>query len=107
MTGSAAAFGAMIKNAAKLMEKEVNDGGGIEIEGKKYLVELVIKDDKADTTEASNVARQITSDDEILLVIGHFNSTCSLAAKDDYNRTGIVEFSPGSTNEVAISTSSA
>ena len=37
-------------------------------------------------------------DDDILLVIGHFNSTCSLAAKEEYNRVGIVEFSPGSTN---------
>ena len=98
MTGSAAAFGEMIKNAALLLEKEVNDGGGIEIEGKKYLVELEVFDDKGDTTEATNVARKIASDDDILMVIGHFNSTCSLAAKDAYKRAGIVEFSPGSTN---------
>ncbi len=98
MTGSAAAFGEMIKNAAKLMEKEVNEAGGIQVAGKMMNVEAVIFDDKGDTTEATNVARKVTSDDDLMLVIGHFNSTCSLAAKEEYNRVGIVEFSPGSTN---------
>ncbi len=98
MTGSAAAFGEMIKNAAKLKEKEVNDAGGITVGGKKMRVEAVIFDDKGDTTEATNVARKVASDDDLVLVIGHFNSTCSLAAKEEYNRVGIVQFSPGSTN---------
>ncbi len=98
MTGSAAAFGEMIKNAAKLKEREVNDAGGITVGGRKLRVEAVVFDDKGDTTEAANVARKVSSDDSLRLVIGHFNSTCSLAAKDAYNRVGIVEFSPGSTN---------
>jgi len=98
MTGSGAAFGEMIKNAAKLKEKEINDAGGITVNGQKMMVEAVIFDDKGDTTEATNVARRVASDDDLLLVIGHFNSTCSLAAKEEYNRVGIVEFSPGSTN---------
>ena len=98
MTGSAAAFGEMIKNAAKLKEKEINDAGGITVGGRTMKVETVIFDDKGDTTEATNVARKVASDDDLLLVIGHFNSTCSLAAKEEYNRVGIVEFSPGSTN---------
>ena len=37
MTGSAAAFGEMIKNAAKLKEKEINDAGGIN--GRDVLIE--------------------------------------------------------------------
>ncbi len=98
MTGSAAAFGEMIKNAAKLKEKEINDAGGLSVRGKMMMVEAVIYDDKGDTTEATNVARRVASDDSITLVIGHFNSTCSLAAKEEYNEVGIVEFSPGSTN---------
>ena len=98
MTGSAAAFGEMIKNAAKMKEKEVNAAGGITVAGRKMKVEAVIFDDKGDTTEATNVARKVTSDDSLVLVVGHFNSTCSLAAKEEYNRVGIVEFSPGSTN---------
>ncbi|MHC5038324.1 MAG: ABC transporter substrate-binding protein [Planctomycetota bacterium] len=94
MTGSAAAFGEQIRNAANLKTKEINDAGGIN--GKT--LRLIIEDDKGETTEATNVARKIVSDDSVAMVIGHFNSTCSNAAKEEYNRKKIVSLSPGSTN---------
>ncbi|MHC4780948.1 MAG: ABC transporter substrate-binding protein [Planctomycetota bacterium] len=94
MTGSGAAFGEQIRNAANLKLKEINDAGGIN--GKK--LKLVIEDDKGDTTEATNVARKIVSDPSVCMVIGHFNSTCSNAAKEEYNRKKISSISPGSTN---------
>ncbi|MHC4597591.1 MAG: ABC transporter substrate-binding protein, partial [Planctomycetota bacterium] len=94
MTGSGAAFGVQIKNAAKLKAKEINDAGGVD--GKK--IKLLIEDDKGDTTEATNVARKIVSNDAVSIVVGHFNSTCSNAAKEEYNRKEIVSISPGSTN---------
>jgi len=94
MTGSAAAFGEMIRNAALLKVKEVNGAGGIN----DLLVKLVIEDDRGNTLEATNVARKLAGDEQISIIIGHFNSTCSIAARDTYNRKGVVEFSPGSTN---------
>ncbi len=94
MTGSAAAFGESIKRGAELAIKQTNDAGGIN--GK--MIELAIEDDQANPNEATNVAKKIVSDGQISIVVGHFNSACSNAAKDTYNRAGIVEFSPGSTN---------
>lgn len=94
MSGSAAAFGEMIKRAAELKRDEVNDTGGIQ--GRK--ISLVVEDDRGNTTEATNIARRIAANERISIVIGHFNSTCTNAAKEEYNRKGIVEFSPGSTN---------
>ena len=94
ITGSGAAFGEQITNAANLKAKEINDAGGIN--GKT--LRLVIEDDKGETTEAMNVARKIVSDSSVVMVIGHFNSTCSNAAKEEYNRKKIVSLSPGSTN---------
>ncbi|RME75265.1 MAG: branched-chain amino acid ABC transporter substrate-binding protein [Planctomycetota bacterium] len=94
MSGSGAAFGEMIRKAAELKVSEVNAQGGIG--GRK--VELVVEDDRGDTTEAANVARKLAGDRSISIVIGHFNSTCSNAAKEEYNRKGVVQFSPGSTN---------
>lgn len=93
-TGSAAAFGVMIKRGAELKIAEINAAGGIN--GKKVVA--VFEDDRGDTTEAANVSRKIAADKSVCLVIGHFNSTCSNAAKEEYNRKGVVEFSPGSTN---------
>jgi branched-chain amino acid transport system substrate-binding protein len=93
-TGAAAAFGEMIEKGANLKIAEINAAGGIN--GKQ--VEAVFEDDRGNTSEAANVSRKLASDKSICLVVGHFNSTCSNAAKKEYNRKGIVEFTPGSTN---------
>ena len=92
-TGNAAAFGEMIKRGAELREKEINEAGGIN--GMKLT--LLFEDDAGKGSEASLVAERIASNLQILAVVGHFNSTCSLAGKPIYQRAGIVELSPGST----------
>ncbi|MDP7035431.1 MAG: ABC transporter substrate-binding protein [Planctomycetota bacterium] len=94
MSGSGAAFGEQIKKAATLKIEQINAAGGID--GRK--VKLQIEDDKGDPTEAANVARKLAAMKKVSIVIGHFNSSCSKSAKDEYNRKGVVEFSPGSTN---------
>ena len=93
-TGNAAAFGEMIRRGAELRAKEINDAGGIN--GMKFT--LVFEDDAGKDAEASLVAERLASNLQILAVVGHFNSSCSLAGKPIYQRAGIVELSPGSTN---------
>lgn len=93
-TGSVAAFGEMIKKGAQLRAEEINKNGGIN--GKQ--LELVFEDDTGKDKEASLVATRIASNRKILAVVGHFNSSCSLAGKPIYKRNKIVELSPGSTN---------
>jgi len=93
-TGNAAAFGEMIKRGAELREKEINEAGGIN--GMKLT--LIFEDDAGKDAEASLVAERIANNLQILAVVGHFNSSCSLAGKPIYKRAGIVELSPGSTN---------
>ena len=93
-TGNAAAFGEMIRRGAELRAKEINDAGGIN--GMKFT--LVFEDDAGKDAEASLVAERLANNLQILAVVGHFNSSCSLAGKPIYQRAGIVELSPGSTN---------
>ncbi len=94
MTGSGAAFGEQIANAAQLKAREINEAGGIN--GRK--IKLLVEDDKGETKEATNVARKLASDSDVCCIIGHFNSTCTNAAKAEYNRKEVVSISPGSTN---------
>ena len=94
MTGSGAAFGEMIKMGAQLKADEINAAGGID--GRKVV--LSIEDDKGAPSEAASVARKVAADKSVCLVIGHFNSACSNTAKSEYNRKGVIQFSPGSTN---------
>ena len=58
---------------------------------------LLFEDDAGKPSEANLVAERIANNPQILAVVGHFNSDCSLAGQDIYDRAGIVELSPGST----------
>ncbi len=93
-TGTAAAFGEMIKRGAELKAKEINTAGGIN--GMKLT--LKFGDDAGTDKEAKSVATRFATDKEILAVVGHFNSSCSLAGKPIYKDNEIVALSPGSTN---------
>ncbi len=94
LTGSSAALGQASRKGAELAVELRNAAGGV---GGKQ-VQFAIEDDKGDPNEATNVAQKLANDPSILAVVGHFNSACSNAAKDTYNRVGVIEFSPGSTN---------
>ena len=94
LTGNAAAFGEMIKKGAELKEKEINEAGGIN----GRMLKVLFRDDAGKDAEASLVAEGIANDREILAVVGHFNSACTLAGQPIYDAAGIVELSPGSTN---------
>ena len=92
-TGSSAAFGEMIRRGAELRQKEINEAGGIN----SMKLTLLFEDDAGKGSEASLVAERIASNQQILAVVGHFNSSCTLAGQEIYDRAGIVELSPGST----------
>ena len=94
-TGDGAQFGDMIRKGATMMMEKVNSEGGIN----GAMIKLVFEDDKGDPREAANVAQKLASDTKIVAVVGHFNSSCSMAAKPIYKQMKIVELSPGSTNK--------
>ncbi len=80
MTGDSAQFGDMKVKAIQLAIDEVNKQGGID--GKQ--VELIVGDDTGNPKEAPNVAQKFAADNRILAVIGHWNSSCTLAARGIY-----------------------
>lgn len=92
MSGTQAQYGQAFKNGAELAAAQINEAGGID--GKQ--VEIVVQDDKGDSNEAVNVANKFVSDKSILAVVGHFNSSATLATAPVYNKNKIVEISPSS-----------
>lgn len=92
LTGTSAQDGQSIQNGVNLAVKLCNEAGGIN--GKQ--VEVVAEDDKGDSSEAATVANKLAQDEDILAIVGHFNSSCTLAGAPIYNQAGVVEVSPGS-----------
>lgn len=94
LTGSSAEYGEQLKNGAELAVKMVNDAGGID--GKE--IKTVTKDDKSDPKEATTVASAFGADKSVLGVVGHFNSSSTLAAAPNYNKNQLVTVAPASSS---------
>ncbi|BCG58786.1 ABC transporter substrate-binding protein [Paenibacillus sp. URB8-2] len=90
LSGDAMQYGVAIKDAVELEIKKVNDEGGIN----GVPVELKVFDDKNDPKESVNIANKIVSDPEILVAIGSFSSSCSLAAAPVFQKNQVPLFSP-------------
>lgn len=61
-------------------------------------IRVVSEDDRSDPKDAATVANKLANNKDVLAVIGHYNSSCTLAAAPIYNRAKILELSPGSTS---------
>jgi len=85
MTGDSAQFGDMKVKAIQLAIDEFNNANGLN--GRK--AKLVVGDDTGNPKEAPNVAQKFASDSGILAIIGHWNSSCTLAARGIYNSAQI------------------
>jgi branched-chain amino acid transport system substrate-binding protein len=94
LTGDIAALGAGLKRAAALAVEEANESGRFP----KFKLRLVEFDDRSDPKEAVNVANRIVSDPDIVAVVGHFNSGCSIPASAVYARAGLPMMNAGSSN---------
>jgi len=94
LTGPSAQDGNEILNGATLAAEVVNAAGGVN--GK--MIEVIAEDDRSDPKEAANVANKLVNDPRVLAVIGHYNSSCTLAGAPIYNKAGLLETSAGSSS---------
>lgn len=93
-TGDGAVYGEYTKQGAAMALDEINASGGVL--GRP--LEIVYEDDKASSTDAASVAQKIASDDSITGVVGHFYSSCTLAAAPIYQNAGVPDIAVASTN---------
>lgn len=94
LTGDIAALGQGLKRAAVLAIEEANASGRFP----NFKLRGVEFDDRSDPKEAVNVANRIVSDPDIVAVVGHFNSGCSIPASAVYAQAGLPMLNAGSSN---------
>lgn len=92
MTGEQAKSGTDIKNGVQLAVDDWNAKGGVL--GKKIV--MTVGDDKGDADTALALAKQWSGNAD--LVVGHYNSSCTLAAEEVYGRDHVLMITPSSTN---------
>lgn len=97
LTGAAATYGASTKNACILAFQAVNDKGGIDIGGEKYLIRYIFEDDQGSPEVAANAFRKLIDQDEVVAILGSVMSSCTLAGAPIAQDAGIPVISPTST----------
>jgi branched-chain amino acid transport system substrate-binding protein len=97
LTGSVPVVGESCKNAAELAVKEVNDAGGLDVGGTKYLVELLIEDNE-DKAESAAAAAQKLATANVLAMIGPNASRNAIPAAVVAESSKMPMISPWSTN---------
>jgi branched-chain amino acid transport system substrate-binding protein len=97
LTGGIAHLGKDNENGARLAVDEINAAGGLEIGGKKYKLELLAEDDKADPKEGTLAAQKLV-DAGVVAVVGHLNSGTTIPASKIYADANVVQVSPSATN---------
>jgi branched-chain amino acid transport system substrate-binding protein len=95
LTGPSAADGKEMENASRLAIEDANRRAP-KLNGRAVRFELESQDDQSDPRIASQVAQRF-SDIGVAGVVGHFNSSCSIAAARTYDAAKIAEVSPSST----------
>lgn len=90
LTGGIASIGTVMRNAAAMRVKEINDAGGIN--GRP--IELVIEDGKCTGTDAASAAQKLVSVDTVVAIHGGECSGETLAAAPITEAAGIVLLSP-------------
>lgn len=96
LTGSSAAFGKDIENGVRMAIDEAN-AEHLTVAGKAVRFVIDSQDDQSDPRIGVQVAQRLV-DDNVLAVVGHFNSGTTLPASKIYAKTNIPMITPAATN---------
>lgn len=95
LTGDQAPQGQDMLHGAELAVEHANARGPI-LPGLR--LELVALDDQRSPTQAVASAKKLAADPEIMAVIGHLNSSCTIPASAIYHQARVLNISPVSSN---------
>jgi len=95
LTGDQAPHGEDMRNGAKLAVEHANVQG--ELLG-GYRLALVELDDQRNPTQAVVAAKRLVADRDVLAVVGHLNSSCTMPASAIYHQARLLQISPVSSN---------
>ena len=87
LTGDNAVYGQGMKRAVELAFKEANMSEEVLAAGYEFV--LRAEDDQGDPKQAVNVANLLAGDSDVIGVIGHFNSGCTIPASPVYEEAGM------------------
>lgn len=80
LTGVFGKDGTLVKDAYLFWQETIQAQGGIEIQKKKYPVELTFYDDKSEPQTSAKLVEKLITEDKVDLILGGFGSSQVIAA---------------------------
>ncbi len=93
MEGPFEKIGIEFKQGVRGVVDAINENGGLL--GQK--LDIIVRDDNCDSDKAIKIAKELVML-KVSMVMGHLCSHASIAASEIYEKAGIIEISPSSTN---------
>ncbi len=94
LTGKLTSLGIPGATAAKLAVKEINDRGGITVNGKRYTLDLVLRDDRGVAAEAIAATLELTTKENIRFLFGPIGTVVGMPAIEVMRKAGVMQFTP-------------
>ena len=98
ITGSKPTVGDSCKNAAQLLEAQVNADGGLKLGEKKWPIKLFIEDNEDKPESAAAVSKKLISQNNVLAILGPNASGNAIPAARICEDAKVIMISPWSTN---------
>ncbi len=98
LTGDIPDVGESSKNAAEMLKATINDAGGLDVGGTKYMLDFVYEDNESKAESAVKAATKLITEDEVLAIIGPQASKQAVPAGGVANQYQTPLISPWSTN---------
>ena len=98
LTGDIPKVGEMSKKAAEMLKEKVNKAGGLEVAGKKYMLDFVYVDNEAKAESAVNAALKLIEGEKVLAMVGPQGSGRAIPGGEVANKNKTVMVSGWSTN---------
>ena len=94
LTGDMPVVGASCKNAAEMAVKEINDEGGLTINGKKVKVRLFVEDNAGKADQSALTAQKLISQNNVVAIVGPNASRYAIPASEIAESSQVVLITP-------------
>jgi len=98
LTGDIPKVGESSKLSAEMLKADINGAGGLDVGGKKYMLEFIYEDNEAKAESAVTTALKLIEKDQVLAMIGPNSSKQAVPAGQVADDNQTVMISPWSTN---------
>ncbi|WEV37158.1 ABC transporter substrate-binding protein [Lactobacillus sp. ESL0677] len=98
LSGTAAGYGNAQKQGIQLAADQINDAGGINVNGHKKKIKLIIRDNKTTIATSASVAAQLTTKDKVAAIVGPATTNAGTAEIPNLTKASVPSVSPSATD---------